>query len=108
MGGIVQGLSIRKEELNAFRGHNPFGFGKRNLRTESRDLIVPIGCSLLSCLLRLEVKTFPTTLRTTFDFPPILTVRGREFEDFEGLPRSSPHSKLIRLFTPGIKFFGVF
>ena len=42
------------------------------------------------------------------DFTSILTVRGREFEDFEGLPRSSPHSKLIRLFTPGIKFFGVF
>src|SRR4029077_6795089 len=103
MDGIVQCLPVRREELNAFRGHNPFGFGKCNLRTESRDLIVPIGCSLLSCLLCLEVKKFPTTLRATLAFPPILTVWGREFEDFEGLPRSSSHSKLVRLFTPGIK-----
>jgi hypothetical protein len=32
MDGIVQCLPVRREELNAFRGHDPFGFGKCNLR----------------------------------------------------------------------------
>src|SRR4030088_1210739 len=82
MDGIVQCLSIRRDELNAFRGHDPFGFGKRNLRTKSHDLIVSVGCSFLRFLLRLEVITFPSTLRTTLDFPPIFAVRRREFEDF--------------------------